>query len=76
MLYVILLPPLTPPYGADAVSAATTTTSSIGSPSTSAAMAWKTVSVPVMSATAVTTVTLPSELSLQTAEAGSIAPGQ
>ena len=72
---MILLPPLTPAYGALAVSALTTRTRSALTPNASAAIAAKVVWTPVMSATPVMTVIFPSESSRQAAAAGSYPPG-
>ena len=75
-MYVTLLPPLMPAYAAPDVSPATTRTRSTGNPKASAAIAAKTVSVPVMSTAPVTTVSPPSLSSRQLAAAGSSPPGQ
>ena len=71
-----LLPPATPPNGAEAVSPVETRTSASASPKVSAAIATNAFSIPLMSAAAVTTVSLPSLSSLQIAAAGSSPPGQ
>ena len=69
------LPPLTGERVAEAVSAATTETSSAAMPSPSAAIVAKPVIVPDMSTTPVTTVTRPSASRRQMAEAGWRPPG-
>ena len=70
-----LLPPLSPAYGEPAVSPATTRTASWSSPKASAAIDWKTVSVPLMSTAPVTMVRRPSASRRQLAAAGSRPPG-
>ena len=69
-------PPLTPPNGALAVSPADMRTDSSPTPNVSAAIVASAFSTPLMSATAVTIVSLPSESRRQIAAAGSRPPGQ
>ena len=73
---MIFEPPETPPNGALDVSPVTTRMLSSSSPNVSAAIAMNAFSMPLMSAAAVTTVSLPSPSSLQIAAAGSRPPGQ
>ncbi len=75
-VYVTLEPPLAPEYGPVAVSAETTRIWSGESPNASAAIVAKPVFTPLMSTADVTTVIVPSWFTRQTAEAGSVPPGQ
>src|SRR5215211_3215269 len=72
---MILLPPAVGAYAACPVSPATTRTESVDRPKASAAMAWKAVSVPVMSTEPVMIVSRPSASRRQLA-AAALALGQ
>src|SRR3990170_626953 len=75
-VYVILLPPLEPAYGAASVSALTTRMSPAGSSKTSEAIWAKAVLVPLMSTVPTMIDSVPSRSRRQTALAGSMPPIQ
>ena len=75
-VYVILLPPLAPAYGAVSLSPLTTRTSSTGTPKPSAAICANAVFVPLMSTEPTTMLIVPSRSIRQTAFAGSMPPIQ